>query len=73
VESSSRSTTACCVFNEYVQANIQFLTIIKFLLTVYVIMEKKNILAYFSDFSLKAECLFFFFALVVKKREYIIK
>lgn len=24
-------------------------------------MEKKNILAYFSDFSLKAECLFFFF------------
>jgi hypothetical protein len=36
-------------------------------------MEKKNILAYFSDFSLKAECLFFFFALVVKKREYIIK
>jgi hypothetical protein len=35
-------------------------------------MEKKNILAYFSDFSLKAECLFFF-ALVVKKREYIIK
>lgn len=24
-------------------------------------MEKKNILAYFSDFSLKEECLFFFF------------
>lgn len=32
---------------------------LQFLVAVYV-MEKKNILAYFSDFSLKAECLFLF-------------
>lgn len=30
-------------------------------------MEKKNILAYFSDFSLKAESLFFFFVFHCKE------
>lgn len=34
---------------------------IRFLVAVYVTMHNKNILAYFSDFSLKAERLFFFF------------
>lgn len=34
---------------------------VRVLVAVYVIMEKKNILAYFSDFSLKTESLFFFF------------
>lgn len=43
----------------------------KFLVAVSV-MEKKNILAYFSDFSLKEDA-FFSLCLVIKKRKYMIK
>lgn len=56
-----------CLFNEFVQANIPFLLNIRLLVAVYVIMRKESILAYFSEFSLKAESPFF--AVVVKKRE----
>lgn len=52
---------ACCLLNDLCASQHPIsLIIIRFLVAVYVIMEKKNILAYFSDFSLKAESLFFF-------------
>lgn len=45
---------ACHLFNEYVQDNIRLLLLqLKVLAAVYIITEKKNILAYLSDFPLK--------------------
>lgn len=55
VQCRSCSTMVCCLFNEYAQAGIKFLFIVRFLIAVYVIREKKYTLAYFSDFFLQGE------------------